>query len=62
MRINITHLAQEGFKYGASGFLNTDWGDYGHYQPLGLSFTDTSLGPSRVGMQVKQTRMSLNGL
>lgn len=42
--INITHLAQEGFKYGASGFLNTDWGDYGHYQPLGLSFTGYIFG------------------
>ncbi len=36
--VNITNLAKQGFANGASGFLNTDWGDYGHYQPLGLSF------------------------
>ncbi|MHB1295415.1 MAG: beta-N-acetylhexosaminidase [Anaerolineae bacterium] len=32
---NIRLLAQLGARHGASGMLNTDWGDSGHYQPLG---------------------------
>ncbi len=32
---NIRRLAQLGCEHGASGLLNTDWGDHGHYQPLG---------------------------
>ena len=27
---NIRRMAEYGRKYGAVGFLNTDWGDYGH--------------------------------
>ncbi len=27
---NIRRMAEYGRKYGAEGFLNTDWGDYGH--------------------------------
>ncbi|KFI46956.1 family 20 glycosylhydrolase [Bifidobacterium bohemicum] len=27
---NITRLARVGIKYGAAGFMVTDWGDYGH--------------------------------
>ncbi len=42
--INITNLAKQGLANGASGFLLTDWGDYGHYQPLGLSFTGYIFG------------------
>ena len=32
---NICTLARLGAAHGASGLLNTDWGDHGHYQPLG---------------------------
>ena len=32
---NIRTLARLGAEQGAEGMLNTDWGDYGHYQPLG---------------------------
>ena len=42
--INITNLAKQGLANGASGLLLTDWGDYGHYQPLGLSFTGYIFG------------------
>ncbi|MHB0857987.1 MAG: beta-N-acetylhexosaminidase [Anaerolineae bacterium] len=35
---NIRLLAQLGAQHGASGLLNTDWGDSGHYQPLGQSW------------------------
>lgn len=34
---NITRFARMGRSSGASGLLNTDWGDYGHINALGLS-------------------------
>lgn len=37
-RGNIGHLAQYAVQYGATGMLNTDWGDGGHYNMLGLSY------------------------
>jgi hypothetical protein len=36
--VNIRNLVRDGIAAGAEGMLNTDWGDYGHYQPLGLSW------------------------
>lgn len=35
---NLENAAVNGIKYGALGFLNTDWGDYGHWQPLSVSY------------------------
>jgi len=32
---NIRTLACLAVEHGASGLLNTDWGDHGHYQPMG---------------------------
>ncbi len=32
---NIRTLARLGAERGAQGLLNTDWGDHGHYQPMG---------------------------
>jgi len=32
---NIRTLARLGIEHGARGLLNTDWGDGGHYQPMG---------------------------
>ncbi|MFN2184843.1 MAG: glycoside hydrolase family 20 zincin-like fold domain-containing protein [Anaerolineae bacterium] len=37
-RINIRNLVRDGMAAGAVGMLNTDWGDFGHYQPMGLSW------------------------
>ncbi|MGD0077395.1 MAG: family 20 glycosylhydrolase [Sedimentisphaerales bacterium] len=34
---NVTNFAAEGRKYDAEGFLNTDWGDNGHRNFLGVS-------------------------
>ncbi len=36
--INARCLVRDGLAAGAEGMLNTDWGDFGHYQPLGLSW------------------------
>ncbi|MGE5223570.1 MAG: beta-N-acetylhexosaminidase, partial [Omnitrophica WOR_2 bacterium] len=35
---NLQNAAQSGLKYGATGYLITDWGDYGHWQPLPVSY------------------------
>ena len=35
---NLRAAAKAGKKYGALGFLNTDWGDGGHPQPLAVSW------------------------
>lgn len=35
---NCRLAAQSGLKYGAIGYLNTDWGDNGHWQPLSTSY------------------------
>ena len=37
-RINIRNLVRDGVAAGAAGMLNTDWGDFGHYQHMGLSW------------------------
>ena len=36
--VNIRNFVRDGVAAGAEGVLNTEWGDYGHYQPLGLSW------------------------
>ena len=41
---NIRVMACEGVAHGAAGLLNTDWGDYGHYQPLGQSWYGYAYG------------------
>ena len=38
MRVNILSAAENGLKHGACGLIVCDWGDWGHWQPLGLSF------------------------
>jgi hexosaminidase len=35
---NLTAAAEAGRKHGAIGYLNTDWGDGGHPQPLAVSY------------------------
>jgi hexosaminidase len=35
---NQRNAAESGLKNGASGYLNTDWGDYGHWQVLPVSY------------------------
>ena len=41
---NLHAAAQAGKKFGAAGFLNTDWGDGGHPQPLAVSWPMLAAG------------------
>jgi hexosaminidase len=41
---NLRTAAQNGLKYGAIGFLNTDWGDNGHWQVLPVSYLGFAVG------------------
>ena len=41
---NLRNAAQCGLKHGAAGFLNTDWGDYGHQQTLAVSLLPMAYG------------------
>ncbi len=44
--LNLKNAAVEGKKYGAKGYLITDWGDHGHFQPKSVSYPALVLGAS----------------
>jgi hypothetical protein len=46
-RTNIRNLTQQGAQAGAEGVLTTDWGDFGHYQYLGLSWHGYAFGAAQ---------------
>ncbi|MEP7199221.1 MAG: family 20 glycosylhydrolase, partial [Chloroflexota bacterium] len=41
---NLRNAAENGLKHGAIGFLNTDWGDHGHWQFLPVSYLGFAYG------------------
>ena len=41
---NLRSAAENGLKHGAIGYLNTDWGDEGHMQPLPVSYLGFLVG------------------
>jgi hypothetical protein len=41
---NLRNAAENGLKHGAAGYLNTDWGDAGHWQPLPVSYLGYTYG------------------
>lgn len=41
---NLATAAREGLHHGAIGYLNTDWGDNGHWQPLPVSYLGFAYG------------------
>jgi hypothetical protein len=41
---NIINFARQGKEFGASGLLNTNWGDYGHINSLAMSYHGIILG------------------
>lgn len=44
MLANMSAAASNGLKHGACGFLITDWGDHGHWQPLAVSLAGFAYG------------------
>src|SRR5205823_14478566 len=42
--VNLRQAAAAGRKHGALGYLNTDWGDGGHPQPLAVSYPPYVMG------------------
>jgi hexosaminidase len=44
MITNLSNAARNGIRYGAMGYLVTDWGDHGHHQYLPLSYPGFALG------------------
>ena len=43
---NLRNAAENGLKHGAVGYLITDWGDAGHWQPLPVSYLGFAYGAS----------------
>lgn len=41
---NLENAAEQGIKHGAIGYLITDWGDLGHWQPLPVSYAGYAYG------------------
>jgi hypothetical protein len=41
---NLRAAAKHGYRHGASGYLITDWGDFGHLQPLVVSYPAFTYG------------------
>lgn len=41
---NLRYAAENGIKYGSIGYLITDWGDNGHWQPLPVSYLGFAAG------------------
>lgn len=41
---NLRSAAENGLKHGAAGYLNTDWGDEGHWQTLPVSYLGFVMG------------------
>lgn len=41
---NLINAAKSGKVHGAKGYLITDWGDYGHWQPLSVVYPNIMIG------------------
>ena len=41
---NLWNAAENGLKHGAIGYLNTDWGDHGHWQKLAVCYLGYAYG------------------
>ncbi|MCW3805302.1 beta-N-acetylhexosaminidase [Plebeiibacterium marinum] len=42
--LNLKNAAVNGKKYNAKGYLNTNWGDHGHWQPLSVCYAPMGVG------------------
>jgi hexosaminidase len=62
---NLQEAAQAGLRHGAIGYLNTDWGDQGHWQYLPVSWLPFAVGAAhawnpRVGAPQTDLEATLN--
>jgi hypothetical protein len=69
MRENMMAAEQAGRQFGAQGFMVTDWGDGGHWQPLAASLPGLVLGgnlafagPSAAKMNLEEALDSVMGV
>ena len=56
---NLRSAAVNGLKYGGIGFLNTDWGDNGHWQPLPVSYLGFAYGAAISWCVAKNTDIDI---
>jgi hypothetical protein len=59
MRENLEAAEKAGREFGAKGYLVTDWGDEGHWQPLAASLPGIILGGSFAASGAKAAKMDL---
>ena len=59
MRCNLEAAERAGRLAGATGFLLTDWGDHGHWQPLAASLPAIILGGGLAASGPKAAKMDL---
>ena len=60
--INLKEAAIAGNKYEAKGYLITDWGDYGHFQPKSVSYPTLVLGANYAWNYSEKTSNNLEFL
>ena len=56
---NLRSAAENGLKHGAIGYLNTDWGDEGHMQPLPVSYPGFLMGASEAWNHAASAEMDV---
>lgn len=59
---NIRKAAINGKTFGARGFMNTNWGDHGHWQPLSVCIPATMLGAAYAWSMDDKTEQGLEFL
>ncbi len=59
---NMGSAALNGLKHGASGYLMTDWGDWGHWQPLAVSLPGFAYGAAVAWGHANNVNLPLPGL
>ena len=59
MRENLAAAEHAGREFGASGFMLTDWGDEGHWQPLAASLPAIVLGGNLAASGPKAAKMDV---
>ncbi len=59
---NLHSAASAGLKHGAIGYLNTDWGDEGHWQQLPISYLGFAYGAGQAWDSAANAEIDLPGV